>query len=89
MKLYKVKLLINKRGNQGQVDIHAKDERLILDNLETAESVYNEFLKVLEFNTKCMKKLSGYVAIYEPTIQEDGTITNMPLNGEYLKKYKC
>lgn len=87
MRLYKVKMIIRKKGNRGLVTTYAKDEKLILDNLDTAENIYNEYMETLKFNCNCMKKLYGYVAIYKPAITEDGTITDQPLNDEYIKKF--
>ncbi len=88
MKIYKIRAWTNKTGKRGRgkgIITHPYSfEEIIIDNLETAKSLFREQVSRIKEEMGNNK----HVELFEPHIFEDGSLAYWPDNNSYIDKYE-
>lgn len=88
MIIYRVRAWINNRNREGTFESNPfQQDEVIIDNLETAKEVFNEFKKVVVTNER-VKGATGYCDLFIPHRFSDGKLAEWPDNMEYIDRYK-
>lgn len=85
MTVYKVRAYVNKRTSKGADKEALYKETVVLDNLQTAESIYKAYKNDCETYTQ----YSGYhgaCELFVPHIFEDGTLAYWPDKEQYIER---
>ena len=75
MKIYKITLVIQERKRGGRIVDVERKETVAVDNLETAKFLYDEYKNIAECSFQYARYF-GVVALFEPRINNDGTLAH-------------
>ena len=75
MKIYKIILVIQERKRGGRIIDVERKEAVVVDNLETARFIYDEYKNTAECSFQYARYF-GVVALFEPGINKNGTLAH-------------
>ena len=87
MKIYKIQYVLNERitrgKNRGNVERYEQKQEIVVDNYQYAVQTFKAFERSWRNKVDCYDCF-GFVEIFEPHINKDGTIMGWPDSEKYI-----
>lgn len=91
MTIYRIRMWVNQRvtrgREKGQLNLVAKQDKIVVDNLDYARAVYREMKAELD-TWEGVSRYSGKVELFIPHIHPNGPLAYWPYNDQYIDQWE-
>ena len=85
--IYKIHYFVHERI-KGKIELIEHDKTVIINNLDYAISIFNDYKQRVMMYEYQGHSLSGKVELFEPHIHDNGLLAYWPDNEHYIREYK-